>query len=112
MIGALIGMVFGPASLIISNIIKFITKCVRSTFYTTVLPGGYCGGRFGPKRTIMASCVVATLGWLLIGLSPSVAWLVLGRVICGIGSSFSTANCSLLVAQYRYRPLPWWLRLN
>ena len=74
--------------------------------------GGYCGGRYGPKRTIMASCVVAGLGWLLIGLSPGVPWLVLGRVICGIGSSFSTANCSLLVAQYRYRPLPWWLRLN
>ena len=71
---------------------------------TALLTGGYCGGRYGPKRTIMASCVVAALGWLLIGLSPSVTWLVLGRVICGVGSSFSTANCSLLVAQYRLVP--------
>ena len=65
------------------------------------LIGGYCGGRYGPRRTILVSCLLTSLGWLLIGLAPRVSLLVVGRVVCGVGSSFSTANCSLLVAQYR-----------
>ena len=65
------------------------------------LLGGYCGGRFGPKRTILASCVPGALGWLLITFSPHLAALVVGRVLCGLSSSFCSANCSLLVAQYR-----------
>ena len=66
------------------------------------LIGGYCGGQYGPRRTILVSCVVASLGWLLLGLAHHVSLMVVGRIVCGIGSSFSTANCSLLVAQYRY----------
>ena len=65
------------------------------------LIGGYSGGRFGPKRTILASCLPAALGWVIIASSPYFAGLVLGRVLCGLSSSFSSANCSLLVAQYR-----------
>ena len=65
------------------------------------LLGGYIGGRFGPKTAIMASCVPAGLGWILIAVSPHFAVLVLGRIICGLSSSFCSANISLLVAQYR-----------
>ena len=65
------------------------------------LLGGYCGGRFGPKRTILASCLPAALGWIIIASSPHYAPLILGRVICGLGSSFFSSNCSLLVAQFR-----------
>ena len=67
------------------------------------LLGGYCGGRFGPKRTILASCVPAALGWIILASSSRLATLILGRVLCGLGMSFSTPNCSLLVAQYRSR---------
>ena len=65
------------------------------------LLGGYIGGRFGPKTAIMASCVPAGLGWILIAVSPHFAVLVFGRIICGLSSSFCSANISLLVAQYR-----------
>ena len=65
------------------------------------LLGGYCGGRFGPKRTILASCLPAALGWIIIASSPHFATLILGRLLCGLGMSLSTPNCSLLVAQYR-----------
>ena len=68
---------------------------------TGSLVGGYCGGRYGPRRTILVSCVCGALGWITIALSPHIGSLVLGRVLCGLASSFTTANCSLLVAQYR-----------
>ena len=66
------------------------------------LLGGYCGGRFGPKRTILASCVPAALGWIILASSSHLSVLILGRVLCGLGMSFSTPNCSLMVAQYRF----------
>ena len=66
------------------------------------LLGGYCGGRFGPKRTILASCVPAALGWIIIASSPHLATLILGRVLCGIAGCFMDPNCSLLVARYRF----------
>ena len=65
------------------------------------LLGGYCGGRFGPKKAMLASCLPAALGWIIIASSPHYAPLILGRVICGLGSSFFSSNCSLLVAQFR-----------
>ena len=66
------------------------------------LLGGYCGGRFGPKRTILASCVPAALGWIIIASSPHLSTLILGRILSGIAGGFSSSNCSLLVAQYRF----------
>ena len=65
------------------------------------LLGGYCGGRFGPKTTMLASCLPQVLGWIIIAISPHFGPLILGRVLCGLGSSFFSSNCSLLVAQYR-----------
>ena len=65
------------------------------------LIGGYCGGRFGPKRTVWASCIPASLGWITISSSSHLSSLLLGRLLCGLSTSLSTSNCSLLVAQYR-----------
>jgi len=64
------------------------------------LLGGYCGGRFGPKRTILASCLPAALGWVVIASSPHFATLIVGRVLCGLGVSISFPNSPLLAAQY------------
>ena len=68
---------------------------------TGSLVGGYCGGRFGPRRTILASCVLGAAGWTIIALSSHIEMIVAGRILCGLAASFSTANCSLLVSQYR-----------
>ena len=65
------------------------------------LLGGYSGGRWGPRRTILASCLAGGLGWLTISLSPALWVIIVGRVLCGVSTSATTANCSLLVAQYR-----------
>ena len=65
------------------------------------LLGGYYGGRVGPKRSVMVASVLAAVSWLIICLSPHLSTLVLGRFINGLSLGFSTANCALLVAQYR-----------
>ena len=66
------------------------------------LLGGYCGGRFGPRTAILSSCLPAALSWTIIACSPHLATLILGRVLCGLCSSFCSANLPLLVAQYRW----------
>ena len=66
------------------------------------LIGGYCGGRFGPKKTILASCLPAALGWIIISSSPHFATLILGRLLCGLGLSIGFPNSPLLAAQYRW----------
>ena len=65
------------------------------------LVGGYLAVRWGPKRMMQVSCLVNVLGWVSIAASPHLALLILGRLICGLGSSMASSNMSLLVAQYR-----------
>ena len=65
------------------------------------LLGGYLGGRFGPKKTTQASCVVVMVGWVAIAASPHLSLLVLGRFLTGVGVCLQVSNTSLLVAQYR-----------
>jgi len=64
------------------------------------LIGGYCGGTFGPKRTILCSGFPAIFGWLCLALSPNLGVLIFARVVCGVTNSIAFANCSMLVAQY------------
>ena len=65
------------------------------------LVGGYLAVRCGPKRMMQVSCLVNVLGWVSIAASPHLALLIMGRLICGLGSSMASSNMSLLVAQYR-----------
>ena len=55
-----------------------------------------------PKRTILASCIPGALCWIIIASSPHLSPLILGRILSGIAGGFSSSNCSLLVAQYRF----------
>merc|ERR1719225_2614790 len=64
------------------------------------LLGGYLGGRFGPKRTILVVSPVGMVTWLVITFSPHILPLLIARFALGIVASFSTALCSLLVVQF------------
>ena len=88
-----------------STFLQLLHLFLASSFLIGVIAGnllgGYCGGKFGPKRTILASCVPGALGWIIIASSPHLATLILGRILSGIAGGFSSSNCFLLVAQYR-----------
>ena len=64
------------------------------------LVGGFCGGRWGPRTTVLWSCLPACLAWLGLSLAPSLPVLLASRVCCGLAGSLASANCALLVAQY------------
>ena len=84
-----------------SNLILIVASSVNIGQMIGCLLGGYLGSQCGPKRTIQLSCVLGVLGWLCITLAPHLSLLIIGRIICGCCSAFSSSNCSLLVAQYR-----------
>ena len=65
------------------------------------ITGGYLGGMYGPKKAIQMSCLLGIPGWILIAVAPNLPLLIVGRFVCGFGSTIGTANSSLLVAQYR-----------
>ena len=65
------------------------------------ITGGFLGGKYGPKKTIQVSCLIAIPAWALLAVSPNLLLLIFGRLICGFADSLGTANGTLLVAQYR-----------
>lgn len=54
---------------------------------------GALSDRFGRRPVILLSCLGLGLDFVLMALAPTLAWLVVGRVISGVMSaSFTTAN--------------------
>ncbi|MGW0908613.1 MFS transporter [Streptomyces sp. NPDC002853] len=66
-----------------------------------LLSGGIFADRFGRKRVYLSGVVVFTAASVLCSLSPSVGWLIAGRVLQGIGAAaLSPASLALLAAAY------------
>jgi len=69
-----------------------------------LLSGGVFADRFGRKRVYLSGAVVFTLASVLCAFSPSLAWLITGRVLQGIGAAaMSPGSLALLAAAY---PVP------
>ncbi|WP_189296032.1 MFS transporter [Streptomyces cinerochromogenes] len=66
-----------------------------------LLSGGVYADRFGRKRVYLTGVAVFTTASLLCGLAPSLGWLLVGRVLQGIGAAaLSPASLALLAAAY------------
>lgn len=69
-----------------------------------LLSGGVFADRFGRKRVYLSGVVVFTLASVLCAFAPSLAWLITGRVLQGIGASaLSPGSLALISAAY---PVP------
>ncbi|TQJ92489.1 DHA2 family methylenomycin A resistance protein-like MFS transporter [Streptomyces sp. SLBN-31] len=69
-----------------------------------LLSGGVFADRFGRKRVYLTGAAVFTAASLLCSLAPSLGWLVVGRVLQGIGAAaLSPASLALLAAAH---PVP------
>ncbi|AJF64675.1 MFS transporter [Streptomyces vietnamensis] len=69
-----------------------------------LLSGGVFADRFGRKRVYLTGVVVFTAASALCSLAPSLGWLVVGRVLQGIGAAaLSPASLALLAAAH---PVP------
>ncbi|GAA2728981.1 MFS transporter [Streptomyces nogalater] len=66
-----------------------------------LLTGGVFADRFGRKRVYLSGTVVFTLASLVCAVAPSLGWLVLGRVLQGIGAAaMSPGSLALLADAY------------
>jgi len=66
-----------------------------------LLSGGVFADRFGRKLVFLAGVAVFTVASVLCSIAPSIAWLVTGRVVQGVGAAaLSPASLALLAAAY------------
>ncbi|MET9934701.1 MULTISPECIES: MFS transporter [unclassified Streptomyces] len=69
-----------------------------------LLSGGVLADRFGRKRVYLAGVTVFTVASVVCSLAPSLGWLIVGRVLQGVGAAaLSPASLALLVAAH---PVP------
>ena len=72
-------------NIIIILLLLYSASIISMAMLVGSLLGGYCGGRFGPRLTSdLLTCLPSALGWLTMALSPNLALLLAGRVLCGV----------------------------
>ena len=64
------------------------------------LPGGAIGRRFGDKSVVLAGLILMFCGALVMTLAPSWGWLVVGRVVAGIGGVLLNVLMSKMVTDW------------
>src|SRR4029079_10333837 len=64
------------------------------------LPCGVLADSIGPRRLFTAGCVGAGLGSVLFALAPSVAWLLVGRALVGLGVAVAFVSVLKLIASW------------
>lgn len=74
------------------------------------LPSGVLADSIGPRRLFTAGSVVAGVGSILFGLAPSVAWLLAGRALVGLGVAVAFISVLKLIASwFREREFATWV---
>lgn len=64
------------------------------------LPAGLLFDRFGPRRLITLAILICAIGSFFFGITPNAVMASLGRLLMGIGSSFSFIGALLLVSRW------------
>jgi len=64
------------------------------------IPGGVIGQRFGAKRVALIGLALMALGGIVMGLSPSFAWLAAGRTALGIGAVLFNVLATKMVTDW------------
>ncbi len=63
------------------------------------LPAGILGDRFGRKRNMIFGLALVIVSSVFSGFAPTFAWLIIGRVVQGLGSAFYMTSATAWVAQ-------------
>lgn len=80
--------------------VSWVVMAYQLSATALLLVFGTLGDRLGIKRLFMAGYGVFTLSSLLCALSPSLGWLVAGRVLQGVGASVLYALTPAMVPRY------------
>jgi predicted MFS family arabinose efflux permease len=81
--------------------LQWVVDAYTLPFAVLMLTAGTLGDRFGRKRLFLVGLVLFLLGSLLCGFSPTLSWLLFGRVVQGVGAAaLSTGSLSVLAAAF------------
>jgi DHA2 family methylenomycin A resistance protein-like MFS transporter len=81
--------------------LQWVIDAYTLPFAVLLLTAGTLGDRYGRKRVFLVGLVGFTLGSALCGFAPSLAWLIAGRVLQGMGgAALSPGSLSLLAAAF------------
>jgi len=80
-------------------VVQWVPLAYMLTLATLILSMGRLGDVRGKKRVYLTGMVVFTAGSTLCGLAPTVYWLILFRVLQGIGASMMAALGAAIVTE-------------
>ncbi|MFZ5572978.1 MAG: MFS transporter [Thermodesulfobacteriota bacterium] len=67
------------------------------------LPAGLLSDSWGPRKTITLFFFVAFIGSMVLGLSPSVSWAIVGRTLVGAGVAMLFVPTMKILAEWFHR---------
>ncbi|PRY39702.1 MFS transporter [Umezawaea tangerina] len=76
-----------------SSQLLWIVDAYVVVFACLVIPGGAAGDRFGRKGVLVAGLVTFAVGAVVSASSPTVAIMLVGRVVTGLGAAMVLPNC-------------------
>src|SRR5215472_17072815 len=81
--------------------LQWVVDAYTLPFAALMLTAGTLADRFGRKRLFLGGLVLFVLGSLLCGLAPTLDWLLVGRVVQGVGAAaLLPGSHSVLVAAF------------
>ena len=78
----------------------FIAALYFYPYAAMQLPSGVLADSVGPRKLFTAGSIVAGVGSLLFAYAPSVAWLLLGRALVGLGVAVAFVSVLKLIASW------------
>lgn len=81
------------------NDVVWVTSAYLLAYAVPVLITGRLGDRFGPKRLYLAGLTLFTAASLWCGLTSSIEWLIIARVVQGLGASMITPQTMAIITR-------------
>ncbi|HET6940358.1 MAG TPA: DHA2 family efflux MFS transporter permease subunit [Nocardioides sp.] len=81
------------------NDVVWVTSAYLLAYAVPVLITGRLGDRYGPKNLYIAGLGVFTLASLWCGLTASIEWLIIARVVQGLGASMITPQTMAIITR-------------
>src|SRR6204780_103245 len=68
--------------------LQWITDAYTLCFAALLIPAGALGDQFGRRRSLLGGLAVFALGSAAAAFAPGTGWLILARVVMGLGAAF------------------------